>query len=362
MKQGSALLAAGILLLGTVGLLNEARNAWNPDQSQTISTWLVKTQLGDMGTAILPEESGNAAELEPLESDAESGAETEAEATLDASPSARQVPVKEVAEAWDEEEREHQTLPPSPTPITVDGSISLEIRNETDYAVDFTQLPALTEGLDFSVDGPVILLMHTHGSESYQDPDTGVYRTQDPEKSVMAVAEHMKQVLEERGYQTVHDSTICDEPDFNHAYQTSRQVIQNAMAEYPTIALVLDIHRDAVEDENGEQMRMACSIDGEDAAKLMLVVGTDAGGLEHPNWRENLSLAAVLQARMQQRYSGMMRPVNLRTERFNQDLAPMDLLVEVGASGNTLEEAIRSGESFAGVLADVLDQYSGKSS
>lgn len=78
---------------------------------------------------------------------------------------------------------------------------------------------------------------------------------------------------------------------------------------------------------------MACTIDGEDAAKLMLVVGTDAGGLEHPNWRENLSLAAVLQARLQQDYQGLMRPINLRTERFNQDLAPMDLLVEVGASG-----------------------------
>ena len=349
-KQGSALLAASILLLGTVGLLTRAKDT----QSQAISAWLVSTQLGAAGTIYPPEESADSEENTEI-SVAEN---TEPEAS--ASP--QQVPVTEIAEAWDENAREHATLPPSPSPIAVDDNISLEIRNETDYAVDFTQLPDLTEGLDFQADGPVILLMHTHGSESYQDPDTGVYRTQDPEKSVIKVAEEMKAVLEERGYQTVHDTTICDEPDFNHAYQASRQVIQDAMAEYPTIALVLDIHRDAVEDENGEQMRMACTIGGEDAAKLMLVVGTDAGGLEHPNWRGNLSLAAVLQARMQQDYQGMMRPINLRTERFNQDLAPMDLLVEVGASGNTLEEAVRSGEAFASVLADVLDQYSGKSS
>ena len=353
MKQGSALLAAGILLLGTVGLLTRAKDTGQV-QSQAISAWLVSTQLGAAGTIYPPEESADSEEN--TEISVAENTEPEASASL------QQVPVTEIAEAWDENARERETLPPSPSPIAVDDNISLEIRNETDYAVDFTQLPDLTEGLDFQADGPVILLMHTHGSESYQDPDTGVYRTQDPEKSVIKVAEQMKAVLEERGYQTVHDTTICDEPDFNHAYQASRQVIQDAMAEYPTIALVLDIHRDAVEDENGQQMRMACTINGEDAAKLMLVVGTDAGGLEHPNWRENLSLAAVLQARMQQDYQGMMRPINLRTERFNQDLAPMDLLVEVGASGNTLEEAVRSGEAFASVLADVLDQYSGKSS
>ena len=354
MKQGSALLAVGILLLGTVGLLTRAKDTGRQVQSQAISAWLASTQLGAAGTIYSPE--GSTDSVENTEMSVAENTEPEASAAP------QQVPVTEIAEAWDETAREHATLPPSPSPIAVDDNISLEIRNETDYAVDFTQLPDLTEGQNFQADGPVILLMHTHGSESYQDPDTGVYRTQNPEKSVIKVAEQMKAVLEERGYQTVHDTTICDEPDFNHAYQASRQVIQDEMAEYPTIALVLDIHRDAVEDEDGQQMRMACTINGEDAAKLMLVVGTDAGGLEHPNWRENLSLAAVLQARMQQDYQGMMRPINLRTERFNQDLAPMDLLVEVGASGNTLEEAIRSGEAFASVLADVLDQYSGKSS
>ena len=176
MKQGSALLAAGILLLGTVGLLTGAKDTWQPERGQAISAWLVKTQLGDAGTAIPPKESEDTAKNETLGECAESLQESE-------KPEPSQVPVTEIAEAWDEAEREHQTLPPSPTPITVDGSVSLEIRNETDYAVDFTQLPALEEGQDFTADGPVILLMHTHGSESYEDPETGFIERRIPKKA-----------------------------------------------------------------------------------------------------------------------------------------------------------------------------------
>ena len=357
MKQGSAMLAAGILLLGAVGLLTKTDGALSSQRGQSVSTWLAETQLGNVAApAVLSEAAPSPSVFVDL-GDADS---TSDDSTVESD--AQPVPVTTVQEAWDEDQRQHETLPPAPSPVTVDENISLEIRNETDYAIDFTQLPSLPAGLDFASSEPVILLMHTHGSESYTDPDTSGYRTQDPEKSVIAVAEAMKAALEQRGYAVVHDTTICDEPDFNHAYTVSRQVIQRNLEEYPSIALVLDIHRDAVEDENGDQMRMACTIDGQDAAQLMLVVGTDAGGLDHPSWRENLSLAAVLQARLTGSVSGLMRPINLRRERFNQDLAPMDLLVEVGASGNTLEEAIRSGSYFADTLADVLDQYCGKSS
>ena len=195
MKQGSALLAAGILLLGTVGLLTRAKETGRQVRSQAISAWLASTQLGAAGTIFPPEESTDLVENTEI-----SVAENAESVEPEASSSPQQVPVTEIAEAWDEAAREHETLPPSPSPIAVDDNISLEIRNETDYAVDFTQLPDLMEGLNFQADGPVILPMHTHGSESYEDPDAGVYRTQDPEKSVIKVAEQMKAVLEGRGY------------------------------------------------------------------------------------------------------------------------------------------------------------------
>ena len=282
--------------------------------------------------------------------------------SLSPRPSPEPVTVETVEEAWDELLRQTQ---PEPSPIRVEGAVSLELRNETDYDIDFTQLPALPEGLVLDTKDPVVLIVHTHGSESYaQDlaQTDAVFRTQDAAKSVIAVGETMAQTLEKRGYGVVHDKTLCDYPEYTGAYNRSRTVIQENLEQYPSLLLVLDIHRDAVENSDGTQMRMACTVGDTEMSQLMLVVGTDDGGLEHPNWRENLALAAVLQARLSAQYPGMMRPMNLRSERFNQDLGTLSLLVEVGASGNTLAEAQESAACFADMLAAVLDDYCGKSS
>lgn len=280
------------------------------------------------------------------------------------SPSPSPVTVETVEEAWDELLRQSQPEP-SPSPIRVEGDVSLELRNETDYDIDFTDLPALPEGLDFDCGEPVVLIVHTHGSESYAqslDQTGDVFRSQDETENVIAVGETIAQTLEKRGYGVIHDKTLCDYPEYTGAYNRSRTVIQENLAQYPSLLLVLDIHRDAVTDSDGAQMRMACTVGAEDMSQLMLVVGSDDGGLEHPDWRQNLSLAAVLQSRLSRAYPGMMRPLNLRTERFNQDLGALALLVEVGASGNTLEEAQASAVCFGDMLAAVLDDYSGKSS
>ena len=280
------------------------------------------------------------------------------------SPSPEPVTVETVEEAWDEVLRQTQQAP-LPSPIRVEGAVSMELRNETDYDIDFTQLPALPEGMALDTGDPVVLIVHTHGSESYaQDlaQTNPVFRTQDETQSVIAVGETIAQILEKRGYGVVHDKTLCDYPEYTGAYNRSRTVIQENLEEYPSLLLVLDIHRDAVEESDGTQMRMACTVGDTDMSQLMLVVGTDEGGLEHPDWRENLALAAVLQTRLSAQYPGMMRPVNLRSERFNQDLGTLSLLVEVGASGNLLSEAQESAACFADTLAAVLDDYCGKSS
>lgn len=268
------------------------------------------------------------------------------------------VPVTVVEEAWDEEKRQTQQETTTPEPVSLEGVGELELRNETDYGVDLTELPELPE-----ITGtPVVLIMHTHGSESYTDPEITGYRTQDGEKSVLAVGEVIGKVLEEQGIVVIHDTTLCDYPEYTGAYNRSRTVIAENLAAHPEIDLVLDIHRDAVENSDGTQMKMACTLEGEAGAQLMLVVGTDCGGLQHPNWQVNLSLGAILQMKLTGRYPELMRPLNLRTERFNQDLAPMTLLVEVGASGNTLEEAKRSGKAFAEALSEVILGLNGQSS
>lgn len=92
----------------------------------------------------------------------------------------------------------------------------------------------------------------------------------------------------------------------------------------------------------------------------MLVCGTDEGGSGHTEWRDNLSFALTLQAALHTSYSGLMRPINLRTASFYQDLRKGSLLLEVGTSANTLAEAKRSAVLFAAALADhILDRDSG---
>lgn len=366
MKWGWTLFASLLLLLCAVGLLAGAGIGPDQDreeaekQGQAIAAWLLEGQLGELASRPSPELSGLGEAAEHAEAEEASEASEHTSAAPSRTP--EPAPVTTVEEAWDEEARKEREETVSPSPLTVDEDLSLELRNETDYSVDFAALPPLPEGLDVDAEGPVVLLMHTHGSESYQEEGAEGYRTQDESKSVIAVGETMAAVLEARGYGVLHDKTLCDYPEYTGAYNRSRSVIQENLEANENIVLVIDIHRDAVEDENGQQMRMACALGDETGAQLMLVVGSDGGGLSHPDWQENLSLAAVLQARLDRDYPGLMRPLNLRNERFNQDLAPLDLLVEVGASGNTLEEALCSAEVLADAIADVFDRYSGKNS
>ncbi len=352
MKWGATLIVSLLLLLGTAGLLAGAgmtpEGEKTKEQGQTVAAWLLQSQLGDIAAPVYEK---------PVTASPVPGI-----ASAEPSQTQETAPVRTVEEAWDEAERETTPETVSPAPVTLGENVFFELRNETDYAVDMTNMPALPSGLNLDTQEPVILLMHTHGSEGYQDAAAENYRTQDAEKSVVAVGNAVAEILEQRGYGVIHDTTLCDYPEYTGAYDRARAVIEKNLETYPSIVLALDIHRDAVEGENGAQMRMACTIDGEDAAKIMLVVGTDAGGLTHPDWRGNLSLAAVLQTRLESVCPGMMRPLNLRRERFNQDLAPLSLLIEMGASGNTLEETIRSAEVLAAAIGDTLDRYSGKSS
>ncbi len=351
MKWRSPLLAAAALILAAGGLWRLTGATAAAQSVQAAGAWIVERQLGQAAEVVHLAQKEAAPQPSPATSSAPSS-----------SPSPLPVPVETVAEAWDEENRRDQEeIPAAELPLAAD--VSLELRNGTEYAIDFTQLPDLPAGLDFDSGDPVILIVHTHTTESYTDPEQPeVYRSQAEDNGVMAVGDAMALVLRQRGYGVIHDKTLCDYPEYNGAYSRSRTVIQENLEETPSLCLVLDVHRDAVEDENGDQLRLTAEAGGETAAQLMLVVGTDEGGLEHPRWRENLSLAAVLQAHMGAAWPGVMRPINLRSERFNQDEGAMSLLVEVGTSGNTLEEALRGARCFAGVLSDVLDQYSGKSS
>lgn len=345
MKRQSTLLATIFFLLGTVFLV-KITNTQAAD-AQVLSAAMLRQGAIPVELTLAPSEAPTSA---PSTAPSPSP-----------SQSPQPVPVVTVEEAWDEEARKTEPQP-EPKEISLGENATLELRNETDYAIDFGELPALP-ALEGAGEEPAILIMHTHGSESYAESveeQGSVFRTQDAEKNVIAVGEVLAEQLRAAGFSVVHDTTLCDVPDFNSAYSSARQVVEAALTEYPSIFLVLDIHRDAVENADGSQMRMVT--DSGDSARLMLVVGTDAGGLEHPDWRENLSLGAILQTRLEAAYPGLMRPLNLRTERFNQDLGQLSLLVEVGASGNTLDEAKTAAARLGEQLGALLQESGGKSS
>ncbi|MDR2671487.1 MAG: stage II sporulation protein P [Oscillospiraceae bacterium] len=241
-----------------------------------------------------------------------------------------------------------------------DTAQGVYVKNESGLSVDMEALLAQTPSLPLARGKPQVLIVHTHGSEAYcPDPQnlytpSDVERTEDRRYNVVRVGDEITDALTARGLSVLHDREIHDFPSYTGSYGRSLEAVTKAKAEHPSLLVILDVHRDSIVTSDGVTCKTAVAVAGEKMAQLMLVVGTDGAGLTHPNWKQNLSLAAHLQKAADARAPGLMRPINLRRERFNQHAAPGALLLEVGASGNTLPEALAAARQFAGVLGDYL--------
>ena len=249
-------------------------------------------------------------------------------------------------------------VPTDPSGYTVCGRAC--ISNTTDHTLDVT---ALTDTFDAELtdEGPQILILHTHGSEAYTPTAgtdvvwSGNLRTTDSRYNVVQVGDEMADVFSEAGISVLHDRTLYDYPSYNEAYDRSLAAIESYLAQYPSLRFILDVHRDAIEDGQGNQYKVVSTIDGVGtAAQLTLVVGSDGSGLPHPNWMENLKLAVALQEDLLTSYPTLMRPILLRNSRYNQHATTGSLLVEVGAAGNSPEEAALAGRLFAERMVEVL--------
>ena len=249
---------------------------------------------------------------------------------------------------------------PQPLSFSAAEAETIGIGGKSTYTVDKAAL--LTSPLAFqNAQAPTVLIVHTHTSEAYAQTAGWTYTESDPLRttedahSVVRVGQAIADALEARGISVLHDTTYNDYPDYNGAYQRTLEKMQAHLLAYPTVQVVLDIHRDALLDEHGAPVReTATAPDGTAAARVMLVTGTDEGGLTHPNWQKNLSLAMKVQAAANRSCAGLMKDIDLRTERFNQHISTGALLVEVGSTGNTLPEALTAAQLFADALADVL--------
>ena len=249
-------------------------------------------------------------------------------------------------------------IPTDPSGYTIYGRTY--ISNSTDHPLSIPELQKPFSAR-LGEDGPQILILHTHGSESYTPAaDSGVvwsgdHRTTDTRYNVVRVGDEMAEVFGQAGISVLHDRTLYDYPSYTGAYDRSLTAIQKYLKQYPSIRFILDIHRDAIEDGQGNQYKVVSAIDGVGtAAQLSIVVGSDGSGLTHPNWMENLRLAAAIQENALARYPTLMRPVLLRNSRYNQHATPGSLLVEVGSAGNSPEEAVLAGQLFAERMIEVI--------
>ena len=247
----------------------------------------------------------------------------------------------------------------TPSPSDYQGTGTVYFKNETDYAIDMTSLLQKNSPVALGEQGVQVLIMHTHGTEAYtQSPGhayvaSGEYRTTDSSANMLRVGQEICDILNDRGISAVHSRTLNDYPAYNGSYNRALKDIQAHIQQYPTIRLVIDVHRDAIATGN-TYYKTAAEVDGQQTAQLMFVTGTDAGGLTHDHWQDNLAFQAQLHDRLNSTYPGIMRPMSIRASRFNQHIRKGSMLVEVGACGNTLEEALAAAQIFANTLADAL--------
>ncbi len=237
------------------------------------------------------------------------------------------------------------------------GVEGIYIKNETGYQIDVDA--ALSAPMPFEA-GAAVLIVHTHGSEAYNPTPEDDYvpsdhsRTEDLNYNMIRVGDELAKVLEARGVTVYHDRSIYDYPSYSGSYDRSLAGAEAYVAEHPEIKVIIDLHRDALEG-NGVIYKTVADVGDAPCAQVMIICGTDAAGIQpEPDWHINLGFAVKLQAHMTGKYPTLARPLKISQYRYNQNLAPGGLLVEVGTNGNTLKEAITAAQYFGECLADMV--------
>lgn len=268
---------------------------------------------------------------------------------------------------------DYSKVPEGETPIVpMDLSLSsygaTYIHNTTGYSPDTKALlEASLKKADSptyisSTSKPLVLIVHTHGTEAYSKDgaisylDTGgeIARSENTSKNVVSIGALMADIFNKNGIPTLHCSIMHDQLQYKDSYARAEATIKQYLEKYPSIKLVIDLHRDSILKSSGELVRPVASVNSRPAAQVMCVVGSDWGGEACPSWERNLSLALKLRDSLNAKYGNLCRPTYLRPSTYNQELAPYSLLLEMGASGNSLEEAKYSAELVAQELIPLI--------
>ena len=244
----------------------------------------------------------------------------------------------------------------------IDLDIAGQVRNVTSLP-NSTLLEESRLAPDFEIEKngePQVLIMHTHATESYEPYERDFYdssfnsRTTDPNMNMAAVGDAIAEQLEAAGIAVLHDTTMHDYPSYNDSYDRSRETVQKILEENPSIKIVLDIHRDAIERESGERIAPVAEINGKNAAQVMIISGCDDGTMDMPNYLKNFRFASLLQQQLESDYQGLTRPILFDYRKYNPDLTTGSILIEVGGHANSVDQAVYSGELIGKSLAKAL--------
>ena len=249
------------------------------------------------------------------------------------------------------------------SPYTVNTSYNkVYLKNYTSEKIDIKSL--LNKKLGFAIkknSEPQVLIMHTHTTECFLENDDKYYtedfnsRTTNNSKNMAKIGDIIAKKLNDNGINTLHDKTKHDYPEYTGSYNRAAKTINYYLNKYPSIKIVLDLHRDAVSSDGGKA-KLVTEIGGKKAAQVMLVMGSQTGGItEHPHWKENLSLAFKLQQTIETKYPTLARPLMLMSKKYNQSLSTGSLLIEFGTDVNTLSEACYSAELVGDSLVSLLN-------
>lgn len=292
---------------------------------------------------------------EKMSSETEKPQETAKEENLSTNSSATQVSAEAVKGKIIE-----RYISPYTAPLSYNN---VYMKNSTEADIDIKSL--LNSPLSFKIeknDQPQVLIVHTHATETFMKTETDYY-TEDFQSRSTNNKENMVQIgnlvckkISEKGIKTLHDTTKHDYPEYTGSYSRSAKTVNSYLEKYPSIKIVLDLHRDSVSAGGSDKAKLVTEINGKKAAQVMLVMGSETGSItNHPNWKENLKLALRLQQTLEVKYPTLARPLMLQSKKYNQNLSNGALLIEFGTDVNTLEEASYSAELVAEALAELLN-------
>ncbi|MBE6787086.1 MAG: stage II sporulation protein P [Ruminococcaceae bacterium] len=238
---------------------------------------------------------------------------------------------------------------------------SVYLKNSCEKSINIKNL--LNQKSTFKIEKstePQVLIMHTHTTESYMQQQADYYteedkpRSTDNGKNMVKIGKIITEKLNKSGIKTLHDKTKHDYPEYTGSYGRSAQTVSAYLKKYPSIKVVIDLHRDSVT-QDGKKAKLVTKIKGKNAAQVMLVMGSNSSTNEYPNWEKNLSLAVKFQQKLELNYPTLARPLLLRTAKYNQNLTTGSMLLEVGTEANTMAEAEYSAELVANALIKTLE-------